>query len=232
MPIHEKNLIKKGDLIQKEKAELEGIDVSGQWNTFIRPRVVPDYDTRILREIASTPMGSTITKCWQCGTCTAGCCMHTDFGLREFNPRYFIYLAQKGAEDELKQYSNVIWRCVTCNKCVERCPKGVRVEEVIHAIENYMHTKGMMDDTPARKWDKQFLENVLEAGVLDELMLVYKYIRQEKVQEFDTGYMMKFGLKLFRTGRVRTGPLRRKVKGWEKIRNVAAEILEKGGEKR
>ena len=120
MPIHEKNLIEEDRILEKEKAELEGRDVSGQWNTFIEQRILSQYEPEIFQEIYSRPEGRTINRCWQCGTCTSGCCMHTDFGLREFNPRYFIYLARIGDEEELKKQKDVIWRCLACNKCVER----------------------------------------------------------------------------------------------------------------
>ena len=230
MPIHEKNLVDKNRLLVKEEAKLDGLDVSGQWSTFIEQRILGDYSTDVLDAVASTPAGKTIVNCWQCGTCTAGCCMHTDFGLREFNPRYFIYLAQKGAEDELKKYAPVIWRCVTCNKCVERCPKGVRVEEVVHSIEGYMRSKGWMGDTPASRWDEAFVKNTLQTGVLDELALTRSYVSREKLAEFNNRFMLRMALKLVRTGRIRTGPLRHRVKGWEKVRDVAKEILEGGGE--
>ena len=229
MPIHEKHLIAKEKILQKDRAELEGRDVSGQWNIFIQQRILSQYEPSIAEDIASTHEGRTINRCWQCGTCTSGCCMHTDFGLREFNPRYFIYLARIGDEEELKKQKDVIWRCLSCNKCVERCPKDVRVEEVIHAIDGYMRKKGWMTDTPASRWDREYVNNVLETGILDEIMLLRNYIKKEELKEFDSGYMMRMGMRLARTGRLRTGPIRHRTKGWKKIKKVAEEILEKDG---
>ncbi|MBX8643168.1 MAG: 4Fe-4S dicluster domain-containing protein [Thermoplasmata archaeon] len=229
MPIHEKNLIEEDRILEKEKAELEGRDVSGQWNTFIEQRILSQYEPEIFQEIYSRPEGRTINRCWQCGTCTSGCCMHTDFGLREFNPRYFIYLARIGDEEELKKQKDVIWRCLACNKCVERCPKDVRVEEVVHAIDSYMRKKGWAPDNPASRWDDEYLRNVMKSGILDEISLLRNYIRDEKIEEFDTHYMMKMAVKLLKTGRMRTGPVRHRTKGWKRIRKVAEEILEKDG---
>ena len=44
MPIHEKSLIRPENLHVHEKLEIDGVDVSGHWSTFIEPRVVTDYN--------------------------------------------------------------------------------------------------------------------------------------------------------------------------------------------
>ena len=44
MPIHEKSLIRPENLHAQEHIEVEGIDVSGHWITFIESRVVTDYN--------------------------------------------------------------------------------------------------------------------------------------------------------------------------------------------
>lgn len=229
LPIHEKHLIEQDKIITKEKAELEGRDVSGQWNTFIQQRTLSQYNPQIYEEILSMPQASTMDRCWQCGTCTAGCCMHTDFGLASFNPRYFIYLARIGDEEELKKQKDVIWRCLACNKCVERCPKDVRVEEVVHSIEFYMRKKGWSESNPGSRWDDEYLRNVMKTGVLDEVSLLRSYIKKERLQEFDLKYMFHMALKLLTTGRLRFGPLRRRTRGWRKVRKVAEEIMRNDG---
>ena len=229
MPIHEKNLIEKGDLIEKEHAVVDGVDVSGKWNTFIRERLLNDYNEDFVREVKSLPGGRTVTSCWQCGTCTSGCCLHTDYGLREFNPRYFIYLAQIGNLAELKKYENVIWRCISCNKCVERCPKGVKVEEVIHNIDNVLRRRGIVGENPGTTWDKMYLDSLMGTGVLDELGLTMKYVRSEKPEDFTRGFMARMAFKIIKNGNIRTGPIRRRTKGWKKVKQVADSILENDG---
>mgnify|MGYP003573178819 FL=1 len=44
MPIHEKSLIRPENLEVHEQLEIEGVDVSGHWSTFIESRVVADYN--------------------------------------------------------------------------------------------------------------------------------------------------------------------------------------------
>ena len=42
MPIHEKSLIRPENLVTHEHLEIEGVDVSGHWSTFITSRAVTD----------------------------------------------------------------------------------------------------------------------------------------------------------------------------------------------
>ena len=88
MPIHEKSLIRPENLHVQEDIELEGIDVSGHWSTFIESRVVTDYNEALEEEIAELPGGEYIHRCWQCGSCTNACTVNAING--EFNPRYWI----------------------------------------------------------------------------------------------------------------------------------------------
>ena len=216
MPIVERSLV---EVQRTEKLELEGIDVSGDWNTFLRSRVATDLDVKILDWVKGHPQGDTISRCWQCGTCTAGCCMHTDFGLAEFNPRYFIYLAQIGYEDELRRYADTVWRCVSCNKCVERCPKGVKVEEVIHTIGSYLTTSGAAPESPADRFDRAYTHNLLRRGVLDEADLFRTYERAEG-RKTPTRQLLRMGLTLLKSGRLHTGPFAHRTRRWAKMRSV------------
>jgi heterodisulfide reductase subunit C len=221
MPIVERSLV---EVDREEKLELDGIDVSGDWNAFLRSRVAPDLDSRIVDWVKSQPGGETIVRCWQCGTCTASCCLHTDYGLQEFNPRYFIYLAQVGYEKELRLHSRDIWRCISCHKCVERCPKGVKVEEVVHLIGRYLALTGAAAVSPADRFDRAYTENLLERGILDEAALFRVYERREG-RTTPTRALVRMGLKLLASGRLHTGWLAHRTPGWARMRRVLLEKL-------
>ena len=221
MPIVEKSLVR---VDRTEQLEVDGIDVSGDWNTFLRSRVRSDLDVKIVDWVQAQPQGETISRCWQCGTCTAGCCMHTDYGLAEFNPRYFIYLTQVGYEEELRRYATTVWRCVSCNKCVERCPKGVKVEEVIHTIGTYLSLTGAAPESPADRFDRAYTENLLNRGILDEAALFRTYERLEG-RSTPTSKILKLGLSLFKSGRLHTGPLAHRTRGWRRMRDVLTATL-------
>ncbi len=68
--------------------------------------------------------------CYQCGKCSAGCPMAK---YMDILPHQMIRFAQLGLKDELLA-SNAIWMCVSCLTCNTRCPKGVRIAEVIELV--------------------------------------------------------------------------------------------------
>ena len=123
MPIHEKSLIRPENLVTHEHLEIDGVDVSGHWSTFIKTRAVTDYNEQMQEEIAALPGGEYIHRCWQCGSCTNACTVNAINP--DFNPRYWIYLIRMGYESELLRDKDIIWQCVSCNKCTYACPRDV-----------------------------------------------------------------------------------------------------------
>ncbi len=121
------------DYIKEEKnLVIDGVDVSGRWNTFIYTRVDSEFDRSFFNEIKKTVVGSRINRCWQCGMCTASCTVTPLYN--RFNPRAFIYMMQLGNLKKLKKYVDVAWRCVGCYKCSQRCPKQVNPAEMMEAL--------------------------------------------------------------------------------------------------
>ena len=221
IPELEKPIIK--GVIQKDKVIVDGIELDGTWNAFLVERTQTGYDTSIWDELSNTLEGYTISACWQCGTCTSGCTM------REYDPNYgprrFIDLARKGDKQGLIELQDSLWRCVSCQKCTHRCPKGVLVEEVVHAIHNYLLRHGLVKKSPGDVFDELFFEAVMNnGGRISELML--------GAMSAKAG-MVKLGLKDLIT---MTGPLLRsglykdllrpnRVKNWDKIAQVIREAM-------
>ncbi|MBF0167181.1 MAG: 4Fe-4S dicluster domain-containing protein [Alphaproteobacteria bacterium] len=93
---------------------------------------------RISRDKATTAFvanverisGQNLRACYQCGKCSAGCPMAA---YMDILPNQVIRFAQFGFEEELVK-SEAIWTCVSCMTCNSRCPKGVKIAEVIEAI--------------------------------------------------------------------------------------------------
>ena len=129
MPIHEESLIRPEDLRKHEKLDIDNVDVSGHWSTFIESRVVTEYNEDLEREVAAFPGGSFIHRCWQCGACTNSCTVNAINP--DFNPRYWIYLVRLGMEQELLRDKDIIWQCVSCHKCTHVCPRDVEPEGVM-----------------------------------------------------------------------------------------------------
>lgn len=223
MPVVERSLVETSR--PPGKVILDGVDVTGHWSTFLNSRVPPPFDPGIAQWVRQQPLGATLDQCWQCGTCTAGCCLHTDFGLEEFNPRRFLYLAQVGYDQELVRVGPLLWRCLSCNKCVERCPKGVRVDEVVHEVGRYLRETGKVPESPADRFDSAYTSNVLARGILDEAALYRTYERGEG-RPLPVAPTLRMGWRLLVSGRLRTGPFARRTRGWGKMRPVLLRMLE------
>ncbi len=176
MPIHEKSLIRPENLHVQENIEIEGIDVSGHWSTFIESRVVTDYNEELEEEIAALPGGEFIHRCWQCGSCTNSCTVHAINP--DFNPRYWIYLIRTGMEEELLRDKDIIWQCVSCNKCTYACPRDVEPEGVMKATAHWLELKGHTPKSHSTIFDEIFNEQVMATGKIEDGRTVRRYFQR------------------------------------------------------
>ena len=178
MPIHEKSLIRPENLKTHEHLMLDGIDVSGHWSTFIESRVVKDYNEALEDEIAALPGGEFIHRCWQCGSCTNSCTVNALNP--DFNPRYWIYLIRTGMESELLRDKEIIWQCVSCNKCTYACPRDVVPEGVMKATAHWLELKGHTAKSPSMHFDEVFTEQVVARGKIEESRTIRRFFSRTK----------------------------------------------------
>lgn len=83
----------------------------------------------------------TLDLCYQCGTCSGTCPWNL---VREFRVRDIIARAQLG----LSGYEGEdLWLCATCNACVDRCPRGVEIVDVIRSIRAILKETGTIPRT-------------------------------------------------------------------------------------
>jgi len=105
-------------------------------------KVVVDLeaDTRFVRRLESELGAEGLSKCFQCGVCTASC------PVREvdsaFNPRRIMKVAKLGLKDQVFG-SEFIWLCSMCFMCQERCPQDVRPPEVMTVLRNMAAMEGL-----------------------------------------------------------------------------------------
>ena len=81
--------------------------------------------------------GEPLKLCYQCGLCTATCPWNL---VRSFLVRRIMHEAQLGAIDFA---SEDVWTCATCRACVQRCPRGVEIIDVIRAIRRAVASLGI-----------------------------------------------------------------------------------------
>ncbi len=117
-----------------------------------------------LREKISTMLGSMQEDmpnyCYQCGKCTSGC---EAFILLELEPHKVMGLAKSGFIEELVN-SDIIWTCLTCFKCKERCPQGLAPVHVLFVLKNLAVAAGKQIHTGY----SNMLQSVLGCGLIQQ----------------------------------------------------------------
>ncbi|WP_255503771.1 CoB--CoM heterodisulfide reductase subunit C [Methanothermobacter sp. KEPCO-1] len=89
--------------------------------------------------------GDSLEYCFQCGTCTGSC----PSGRRTpYRVRQIIRKANVGLKDEIIS-DPTLWMCTTCYSCQERCPRKVKIVDVVKLARNEAAKAGFM--APAHK---------------------------------------------------------------------------------
>jgi heterodisulfide reductase subunit C len=230
MPIHEKSLIRPENLEVHEQLEIDGVDVSGHWSTFIESRVVTDYNEAMEDEIAALPGGEYIHRCWQCGSCTNSCTVNALNP--DFNPRYWIYLIRMGMESELLRDKDIIWQCVSCHKCTHVCPRDVVPEGVMKATAHWLELKGHTPKSHSMIFDEVFSEQVFETGKIEDGRVVKRFfkrtgqaLRQPWMEEMVKGMLRNLPLSLLTRMGLAT-LVAPKTRGWGAARAAIEEYVE------
>ncbi|PKM79426.1 MAG: heterodisulfide reductase subunit C, partial [Firmicutes bacterium HGW-Firmicutes-13] len=113
-----------------------------------------------------------IKKCYQCGTCAAGCPVGY---LSDYSPRQVIRMLQTGLVEEVMK-SHMIWLCIGCGNCVARCPRKLDIPHLNDTLRIISKEKGY---TPAEKnvdvFNDSFLKTVQYTGRLYEAGLTMLY---------------------------------------------------------
>ena len=235
MPIHEKSLIRPENLKVHEQLEMEGVDVSGHWSTFIESRVVTDYNEALEEEISALPGGEYIHRCWQCGSCTNSCTVNALNP--DFNPRYWIYLIRMGMESELLRDKDIIWQCVSCHKCTHVCPRDVVPEGVMKATSHWLELKGHTPKSHSMIFDEVFSEQVFETGKIEDGRVILRFfkrtgqaLRQPWMEEMVKGMLRNLPIGLLTRMGLATLVAPR-TKNWGDARAAIREYVEEREEK-
>ena len=82
----------------------------------------------------------TLSLCFQCGTCTGAC----PSGRRTpYRVRTVVRRSLMGFKDDLIS-DDSLWMCSTCYECQERCPRGIKIVDIVKIARNYAAQAGYM----------------------------------------------------------------------------------------
>jgi len=92
-----------------------------------------------MHEVANTPRGRGVLACIQCGRCTSSCPVSKV--VQEHNPRKLMEMIILGLRSEVLS-KQLPWYCLSCFTCLDRCPQGGDVGEVMLAVRNLTAREG------------------------------------------------------------------------------------------
>lgn len=84
----------------------------------------------------------TVDHCFQCGTCGGGCPSgrRTPYKVRQIVRKCLLGLREEVVSDP------ALWMCTTCYTCQERCPRSVKIVDIIKMARNEAAKAGYMAD--------------------------------------------------------------------------------------
>lgn len=138
----------------KEKSEESKTDRSGKMTllngrekeVITRENIDPDFKKEVMDAGAES-----VALCFQCGTCTGACPSgrRTPYRIRNVVRKSVMGLKEEVIADDS------IWMCTTCYECQERCPRGIKIVDVVKTVRNFAAQAGYM--APAHKMTGSFV---------------------------------------------------------------------------
>jgi heterodisulfide reductase subunit C len=95
----------------------------------------------------------------------------------DFNPRYWIYCTNLGLKSEILRDKDIIWQCVSCNKCTNICPKDVRPEGVMKALAHWLESEGHTPKSKSSKFDEEFTRQCIERGRIEDSEVMFNFFK-------------------------------------------------------
>ena len=152
--------------------------------------------TSFLREVASLPGGEGVLQCIQCGTCVASCPNSYEM---QYPPRRLIAMVRAGMRKEVLA-SNAMWYCASCYLCTARCPRGVKVTDLMYALKQVAYRHGFRyGPTGSPVMYRNFVDSINRNGRVHELgMMISYYLGSKPLAMLKMGFI---GMKLMARGR-------------------------------
>ena len=130
--------VDKNQIREIEKAVVDGVELTADWNRMFDQRVVFDYDpTGAMDKVTDIDGGESMGWCYQCGQCIPVCPVDINGG--EYGPLKIFRKLQQGIE---LISNDDLWKCTTCMNCLRVCPKEVNMIKIMPAVRAEAVLKG------------------------------------------------------------------------------------------
>jgi heterodisulfide reductase subunit C len=164
----------------------------------------PLVPTFTLPERLAKEAAISVSACYQCKKCSAGCPLTFAMDLL---PDRVIRLAGLGQMDTLLG-CRTIWVCASCVTCTTRCPNDIDIAGIMDWLKEEAIRRGKAVDQPeVAAFQKIFLDSVRRAGgrlpevALMQRFTLFKLRRHPDFKELWEN--AKVGWALFKRGRLR-----------------------------
>ena len=175
-------------------------------------------------EISAIPGGEGVRLCIQCGTCTASC---PNADRMEHTPSQLIAMARAEMRDEVLS-SNAMWHCLSCYLCTVRCPRGIKLTDLMHVLEGAAFRERLSHGrmlTPTMY--RSFNDFVYSLGSLPEFgFMSWFYMLTNPLRAFR---MIPVALNLLRHGRLSIRARRLTPQGTNQLKAILDKAESLGG---
>ncbi|MEJ5301257.1 MAG: 4Fe-4S dicluster domain-containing protein [Thermodesulforhabdaceae bacterium] len=125
------------------------------------------FDEHFIR-LVEEESGQQISKCYQCGNCSASCNYTFVYDYPVNQIMRLIQLGQKAAVLS----SRSIWLCAACTACSTRCPCNIEVTRVMEALRVMSLREGIISIKDVEVFYEEFLKSVKTFGRVFETGLL------------------------------------------------------------
>lgn len=151
--------------------------------------------------------GENISACFQCGTCGGGC--PTVFAM-DYTPRQIIRMVFLGMRKQVLTSSS-IWVCSSCYTCQTRCPRGVKITDVMHALKSIAIKENVLAANPkGPAFYRVFMDVVEQYGRAWEPEIALKFTHKSEPDVQDKIALLlrdaPLGFALFKKGKFPLAP--------------------------
>ncbi len=173
--------------------------------------------------------GESIKSCMGCGVCAISCPLSKHM---DYSPRRVFAMIRAGQREQVLG-SRDIMLCTSCYSCIVRCPRKVRVMDVMHGLAHYALEQGYVPRKDTVTFGRKFWNSIYKIGKIDETKVANQYMLADGlIPGIKKGLgMLDMALTMVLKGRMKLIPERpiKGVKGLRRMLDKAKEMEGKGG---
>jgi len=134
-------------------------------------------------------------------------------------------------ESELLRDKDIIWQCVSCNKCTYACPRDVFPEGVMKATAHWLELQGHTPKSKSTLFDEEFTEQVMATGKIEEGRIIRGFFAKTG-QALMQDWLVEMAKRLARRLPIKLGFLmgwatifRPRTRGWSRAGEAIEEYV-------